>query len=71
MVDFAEKFVAGRASEMMAAAKNLDIGVADAREAHAHQRPAGVRQRLLNQAQAAPANKGRAVARPGSPEGGG
>ena len=48
--DFAHKFVAQRAVEIVIAAQDFDVGVADSREANAHERPARLQsgQRLLN-----------------------
>jgi hypothetical protein len=48
--DFAHKFVAERAVKIVIAAQNFDVGVADARETNAHERPAWPQswQRFLN-----------------------
>ena len=48
--DFAHKFVAERAVKIVIAAQNFDVGVADSREANAHEGPAWPqsRQRFLN-----------------------
>ena len=39
--DFAYEFVSQRSVEVVIAAQDLDVGITDSREAHAHQRPTG------------------------------
>src|SRR5208283_1862184 len=39
--DFTNKFMANDAAELVITAQNLNVGIANAREAHADQRPAG------------------------------
>ena len=48
--DFADKLMPRRATELVIAAQDLHVGIADSREANANQRPAGAqpRQRLLH-----------------------
>ena len=48
--DFAHKFVAERAVKIVIAAQNFDVGIADSREANAHESPARPQswQRFLN-----------------------
>jgi hypothetical protein len=48
--DFADEFVAGNSAKGVIAAKDLHVGVADAGEENAHERPAGteLRERLVS-----------------------